>query len=297
MSKFHARLFPASFLPTVGCTFFEYRVAFSDRRIASFTSDIASADSRLIPDHRYTPQAQEPTTKSEGCLIRLCVEMRLAAFLMKLSSLTLSVLLLTYGAQAEDVCRFTPVEIPRNESRLLELARVVEYRCECVLPRLDEDSQFIAERYQNGKCVSRQAFSLGKYSNDREGDYKGTIAFGWHEDDHILVGVHDTGYFHQTDIAKLANFTPTSSRVWSFFKESRAEQRAGKSGLSVKLFPIIGIRGGSSAQRTRDIPSLPQEEMTRFFQTSSDSIIVYLSFGAGLPDFDYDKNGTDPAQK
>jgi hypothetical protein len=216
---------------------------------------------------------------------------------MKFHPFILIALLICGRAQAQEICHFTHVDIPRNEVRLLELARVVEFRCECLLPRLDDNSQFIAERYQNGKCVSRQWFSLGKYGQQSEGNYKGIISFGWHMDDHKLVGVHDTGYFHQTGFAEMPGFHSSLPNVWSFFKDSRAETRTSNSGLRFDLYPIIGIRGSKEQTingvtvtgRTGDISSLSQKQLIDLFKNQPDAIIVYLSFGAGLPDLDYDK--------
>ncbi len=218
---------------------------------------------------------------------------------MKPQSIIVAILLVCRMTHAQDICHFTKVEIPRAEARLLELARVFEFRSECVLPQVDgsdRECRFIAERYQQGKCISRQSFSLAKYSNQElsEGRYRGFISFGWHMDDQKLVGVHDTGYFHETGFAKLPDFDSDRPRIWAFFKDSRAEPRASNSGRNFDLYPILGIRGpepltlnGVTQGRIGDIYSLPSEQLVRFFKDQLDAVIVYLSFGV-RPDLDYD---------
>src|SRR4051812_38195695 len=57
---------------------------------------------------------------------------------MNFTAIILTALLLIGSAHAGEVCHFTRAEIPRTEAQLMELARVVEFRCECVLPRLEE---------------------------------------------------------------------------------------------------------------------------------------------------------------
>ena len=181
---------------------------------------------------------------------------------------------------------------------MLELARIVEFRCECVLPELDADSQFVAERYQDGKCVSRRCFSLGKYGRSADGVYKGVISFGWQMDDHKLVGVHDTGYFHQSGFAMMPGFVATENGAWSFFKDSFPEARTSKSGLHFDLYPIFGLRGSKPrtingvelSGQTGTAASPPtQEGAIKSYTNAPDAIIVYLSFGVGNPDLEYDK--------
>jgi len=223
-------------------------------------------------------------------------------FRMKAQSIIITVLLVCGMAQAQDVCHFNKVEIPRNEARLLELARVIEFRCECLLPKLDRehgDFQFIAERYQAGKCVSRQCFSLGKYSSNEivDGNYQGVISFGWDMNDQKLVGVHDSGYFRYPGFAELPGFHASRPNVWAFFKNSQAEQRTSKSGMKFDLYPVIGIRGEKELMyngvtisgRTGDIYSYPSKQLTGFFKGNPDAVIVYLCYAAGRPDLDYDK--------
>jgi hypothetical protein len=202
------------------------------------------------------------------------------------------------GTSAQVVCHFNRVDIPRNDARLLELARVVEFRCEYVLPMLEDDSQFIAERYQNGKCVSRHCFSLGVYSSSADGFYKGVISFGWHMDDYKLVGINDTGYFHLSGFAMMAGFVATENGAWSFFKDSLPEARISKSGLHFDLYPVFALRsskertfkGVTLAGLTGTAASPPtQENVVKSYANAPDAIIVYLSFGTGRPDLEYDK--------
>jgi hypothetical protein len=232
---------------------------------------------------------------------------------MKLHSLILIALLINCRAHAQDICHFTKVDIPRNEARLLELARVIEFRCDSILPQVQVDegsgtSQFIAERYQNGKCVGRQCFSLGVFSKDEllKGSYRGIISFGWHMDDQKLVGVHDTGYFHQTGFANLPGFDANRPNPWVCFKDSQAEPRTSNGGLHFDLYPIIAMRGSKpwtvngaiiSGRLASAFYSLPSDQLTSAFKKYPDAVIVYLSFGAGLPQLDYDKKEADGADQ
>lgn len=220
---------------------------------------------------------------------------------MKMSLLILAGVIVLSGfssASAQVACHFNRIDIPRNDARMLELVRVVEFRCECVLPELNSDSQFIAERYQDGKCVSKHCFSLGKYSSSAEGVYKGVISFGWHMDDYKLVGVHDTGYFRQSGFAMMPGFVATENGAWSFFKDSFPEARTSKSGLPFDLYPIFGLRssklrtinGVTVSGKIGTAASPPtQESVIKSYANAPDAIIVYLSFGAGRPDLEYEK--------
>ncbi|MGJ8676734.1 MAG: hypothetical protein ACSHX0_04400 [Akkermansiaceae bacterium] len=214
-------------------------------------------------------------------------------------------------ASAQEICHFTKIEIPRNEARLMELVRVIEFRCDCILPKVliekshkdtqfMNNTQFIAERYQDGKCVSRQCFSLGMYSKAQlfEGNYRGIISFGWHMDEQTLVGVNDTGYFHQTGFAQLPSFDSGRPNLWMFFEDSKPESRISKGGLHFDLYPIIAIRGSKpliingnimSARLGSAFFSRPSDDLTNAFKRDPDTIIVYLSFGTGSPPLDYDK--------
>jgi hypothetical protein len=221
---------------------------------------------------------------------------------MKIQSTTILLVwvFISVNARAQDICHFTKVNIPRNEARLLELANVIEFRCECVLPPPAGDSQFVAERYQEGKCVSRQLFAIGKYGDSSQGNYKGIISFGWQMNDQKLAGVHDTGFFHLPGFANLPGFDSSRPSVWAFFKDSQAETRTSKGAQRIELYPVIGIRGAKArtfsngltdmGQRTVDLSSLPQEKLTDYFKTMPDAVIIYLSFGSGNPDLDYDKH-------
>lgn len=217
---------------------------------------------------------------------------------------------------AEDICHFNKVEIPRNESRLLELASVIEFRCEPTIPKalIDEahgNTQFLAERYQDGKCVSREFFSVGKGSSTE----KHVISFGWNMDNQKLVGVNDTGFFRLPGFANLPNFHSSRPRLWSFFKDSKPVPRESKDGLKFNLYPIIGIRG-SKAKSSIDANGYPpastfqpifrstplsSTELINTFRKQPDSIIVYLYLYGATPG-EYakhisEKNGTDNPTK
>ena len=165
--------------------------------------------------------------------------------------LILSATFLACGiAHAQDICHFNKVDIPRNESRLLELASVIEFRCEPTIPKalIDEahgNTQFLAERYQDEKCVSREFFSVGKQSSKE----KSVISFGWNMDKQKLVVVNDTGFFRLSGFVDLPDFHSSGPRLWSFFKNSKPEPREAQDGLKFDLYPIIGIRGS----KARDI--------------------------------------------
>ena len=230
---------------------------------------------------------------------------------MKSQSIIIAIILASRMTHAQDFCHFTKVEIPRDEARLLELARVIEFRCDSILPEalinkrtlkgaeFMVPTKFIAERYQGGKCVSRQCFSLGMYSSDQlsGGSYKGIISFGWNMDDQKLVGVHDTGYAHHTGYANLPEFDTNRPGLWVFFKDSQAERRTSNGGLPFDLYPIIGIRGSKpfiingdtiSVTNGSDFYSLPSDQMSKYFKAVPDGVIVYLYFGGGSPQLDYD---------
>jgi len=161
-----------------------------------------------------------------------------------------------------------------------------------------EDTQFLAERYQESKCVSRQFFSLGKYSPKElaEGSYRSLISFGWKMDDQKLVGVNDTGFFRQPGFVDLPDFA-ASRPAASFFKSSKAEPRTCARGTKFNLYPIIGISGdkqktydGLTLSSSRiDTSKFTSSELVNYYRGKEDSVIVYLYFGTGTRDLDYDK--------
>ncbi|BDS07730.1 hypothetical protein NT6N_27700 [Oceaniferula spumae] len=225
---------------------------------------------------------------------------------MKSTLIAIIALLTCTIAFAQNVCHFNKTEIPRHESRLLELARVIEFRCDCVIPKaiIDrvykgdtfmEDTQFLAERYQDGKCVSRKFFSLGKYSRASlsKGNYRSIITFGWNMDTQRLVGVNDTGFFRFPGFIDLPNFA-ASRPAASFFKNSKTEPRTCARGSKFNLYPIIAINGdkrktydGFTLTQPRiNISNFTSNKLVNHYKDKSDSVIVYLYFGTGTRSLD-----------
>ena len=135
------------------------------------------------------------TPRLSGCTHEVMIK-TLTVFLAALSQPLL---------QAEETCRFTRVETPRNEARLLELNRTIDFRCQSKIPAaliektyannsFMQSTQFLVERYKQGKCVSRKFISLGKYSTEAlsDGNYESTMSFGWHMDHQYFLRISDT---------------------------------------------------------------------------------------------------------
>lgn len=224
-----------------------------------------------------------------------CLKTETLSLMKAHQPLILAIHLICGSVYAEDACEFSAVEIPRNERRLMELARVVEFRCEAALPQalVDDEAhgncQFIAERYQDGKCVGRQWFSASKHSIGEitEGSYESIISFGWHMDEQKLVGVHDTGYFHRSGVVMLPEFSKGRPHLSQFFRNSEAEPRISESGIRLNLYPIIALRG-SKPRALNDGTVIEGRTGTAVLSTNSfksypDAVIVYLYVGTGQP--------------
>jgi hypothetical protein len=179
----------------------------------------------------------------------------------------------------QDVCHFRHADIPRNEARLSELARVREFRCDYEFPRFTQGTLLLAERFRNGKCIERFRLSRAKYDSSR-GDNTGIISIGWQRDAHNLVSVHDNGDFYSpwTGSAHLEDFDPVDA---CYFADSSPEKRKpdleGSGYFDFALYPVIGLCG----QRKYKINYPDKADTQSFLQAcrgAADAVVIYLYF-------------------
>jgi len=188
-------------------------------------------------------------------------------------------LILSPLAWGQGTSHFRRADIPRNESRLSELAGVREFRCDYDLARFTQGTLLIAEVFRDGKCVDRFHLSRAKYDPSKKGQ-TGIIAFGWQRNAHDLVSVHDNGDFYSpwTASIHLPHFSPVDA---CYFSDSRPEKRKpdkeGSGYSDFELYPVIGLCG----ERVRQI-SYSEIANTQSFLKSCelagarDAVIVYL---------------------
>jgi hypothetical protein len=185
------------------------------------------------------------------------------------------------SAWSQDVSHFRRAEIPRNESRLSELSRVREFRCDYDLAHFIQGTLLIAEVFHDGKCVARYRLSRAKYDTAKKGK-TGIISIGWQRDNHDLVSVHDNGDFYSPWVASihLPDFTPLDACYFAdSAPEKRKPDRDGKGYFDFDLYPVIGFCG----PRTRKI-RYPEKGDTQSFLDAcrsggaQDAVIIYLYF-------------------
>ncbi|MGB8352797.1 MAG: hypothetical protein WCD79_02830 [Chthoniobacteraceae bacterium] len=195
------------------------------------------------------------------------------------SALVFGLLSIFSTAWSQDLCHFRRADIPRNESRLSELAGVQEFRCDYELSKYTQGTLLIAELYKNGKCVGRFRMSRAKYDNSKK-DTTGVISIGWQRDAHNLVSVHDNGDFYSpwTASIHLEDFTPFDAY---YFADSSPEKQKheDKGTPDFDLYPVLGICG----QRTSQI-AYPNVGNTKSFleacraARAKDAIIIYAYY-------------------
>jgi len=195
----------------------------------------------------------------------------------------------TVSGIAQEFCSFTKVSISDNDKRLLELSRIIEYRSESFIPESIReahnafDTCLVAERYKDGKCVSREMFSAGKLAQARDGGNKGVISFGWNIEKQSLSGVNGSGNFRFPGHIKLQNFNPSSPRYSSFFKISKPEVRIILNYKST-IYPVFGIIGleGEPKRLSKSLDNLSSEQLSTHYKSQKDAVIVYLCFRSGI---------------
>lgn len=179
-------------------------------------------------------------------------------------------------AWSQDVSHFRRAEIPRNESRLSELARVREFRIDYEMARYSNSSILIAEVYRDGKCIQRYRLSHAVNTTAKESN-TGVISIGWQRDGHNLVCVHDNGnvYSPWTGSAHLPDFSPFDAY---YFTDSLPEKRkSDKHGVDFELSPVIGLCG----ERYSQINYPKNGNAQSFLEAcknaeSKDAVIIYL---------------------
>lgn len=151
------------------------------------------------------------------------------------------------AARAGDF-HFRPAAIPANEVRLMELARVREFRGDYELGEFCQGTLLIAELHVEGQPVKDFRLSRAKYDTVRK-SRTGTLAIGWHRDARQLVSVHDNGDAYSPWTAKidLPDFTPQDAH---WFEDSAPEERKpAREGLfPFQLYPVMGLCGERTHQ-------------------------------------------------
>jgi hypothetical protein len=200
---------------------------------------------------------------------------------MRSLSLFLTLVIHISAAWSQDVSHFRRAEIPRNESRLSELARVREFRCDYDLARFTQGTLLIAEVFRDGKCIDRFRLSRAKY-DESEKNTTGVISIGWQRDTHHLVSVHDNGVFYSpwTASFNLPDFSPVDAYYFSdSLPERRKPDKEGSGYFDFELYPVIGLCG----QRTRKIRYPDNADTQSFLKAcniagAQDAIIIYMYF-------------------
>ena len=200
---------------------------------------------------------------------------------MRTLTLLLISLINTALAWSQETSHFRRAEIPSNESRLSELGRVREFRCNYELARFTQGTLLIAEVYRDGKCIDRFRLSRAKYDESKK-EHVGVISIGWQRDAHDLVSVHDNGdsYSPWTASVHLPDFNPVDAYYFSdSLPEKRKPDKEGSGYFDFELYPVIGLCG----QRNLKI-RYPEIADTQSFLKScelagaKDAVIVYLYF-------------------
>jgi hypothetical protein len=153
------------------------------------------------------------------------------------------------AARAGDLdFHFRLAPIPAPEARLMELARIREFRGGYELGEVSQGTLLIAELHEKGQPT--RAFRLARAKYDRAKQSRtGTLAFGWHRDARQLVSVHDNGDLYSPWVAKidLPDFAPLDAH---WFEDSAPEERKPDrdGGFPFRLYPVMGLCGERSLQ-------------------------------------------------
>jgi hypothetical protein len=143
---------------------------------------------------------------------------------------------------------FRPAAVPAHEARLMELARIREFRGGYELGEFSQGTLLIAVLHVEGQPAKAFRLSRAKYDAAKQ-TRTGTLSFGWHRDARHLVSVHDNGDFHSPWTAKidLPDFSPQDAH---WFEHSAPEERkpARDWHLSFDLYPVMGLCGERTAQ-------------------------------------------------
>jgi len=143
---------------------------------------------------------------------------------------------------------FRPTPVPAEAARLMELARVREFRGSYELGEFCQGTLLIAELHVAGQPVRSFRLSRAKYDRAKQ-TRTGTLSFGWHRDARQLVSVNDNGDLYSPWTAKigLPDFSPQDA-YW--FANSAPEPRKAAQDwhISFELYPVMGLCGERSAQ-------------------------------------------------
>jgi hypothetical protein len=172
---------------------------------------------------------------------------------------------------------FRPATIPANEARLMELARVREFRGSYELGEFRQGTLLIAELYVDGQPVKAFRLARAKYGTDRQ-SRTGTLAFGWHRDARQLVSVHDNGELYSPWTAKidLPDFSPQDAH-W-FTDSAPVERKPDRDGsVPFQLYPVMGLCGERSLQ-VRYSGVKTSEDFAKACQAAGakSSVVIYL---------------------
>lgn len=185
---------------------------------------------------------------------------------------------------------FTPAEIPDNEVRLMELARVREFRIAYELGEACPQSLLVAELHTFGQPVRAFPLARAVYARD-EKTAKGTISLGWHRDARQLVSVHDNGrrelYSPFTAKIDLPGFSPQDG---FYFRDSVPEERTPqREGMKFQLYPVAGLCGERNALiRTDGVKDAKGYLAACEAAGAKQTVVVYLYRS---------ENGESPAMK
>jgi hypothetical protein len=195
------------------------------------------------------------------------------------------------SAWGQEVSHFRYAEIPKNESRLSELARVREFRCDYELTGSTPYTKLIVEVFKDGKSVDRYLLSTAVYSQTTK-NAKGIISIGWNRDTHNLVSVQENGerYSPWTGCAHISDFSPMDAY---YFSDSLPETRKAEGdGYDFQLYPVIGLCGERNSQI--DYPKNGKSQSFLKACTDAgakDAVIVYLYYSdGGQPNMKFTKS-------
>ena len=143
---------------------------------------------------------------------------------------------------------FRPAPVPAGEARLMELARIREFRGSYELGEFVQGTLLIAELHVEGQPVKAFRLSRAKYDRARQ-TRTGILSFGWHRDARHLVSVNDNGDLYSPWTAKidLPDFAPQDAH---WFADSVPERRKAEQDwhVSFGLYPVMGLCGERSSQ-------------------------------------------------
>jgi hypothetical protein len=143
---------------------------------------------------------------------------------------------------------FRPDPVPADEARLMELARIREFRGSYELGEFAQGTLLIAELHVEGQPVKAFRLSRAKYDRAKQ-TRSGTLSFGWHRDARHLVSVNDNGDLYSPWTAKidLPDFSPQDAH---WFADSVPERRKAKQDwhASFELYPVMGLCGERISQ-------------------------------------------------